>query len=62
MGNQKGNLRQQLVADGTCPDISRAKTWMRDNCVVQYAVIQNDEARRWAEYFVLSVLRPMYCD
>jgi hypothetical protein len=27
MGNQRGNLRAQLVADGICPDIEQAKLW-----------------------------------
>jgi hypothetical protein len=62
MGNQKGNLRCQLVADGVCSSIADTKRWIGTHCVVQYTIIDDDEARRWAEYYVLSALRPRYCD
>jgi hypothetical protein len=62
MGNQRGNLRAQLVTDGICPDIEQAKLWVSRYCVVQYFIVQEAELRRWAEYYMLSVLRPKYCD
>jgi hypothetical protein len=57
MGDQEGNLRSQLVNDGVCEDLVKAKRWIQDNCYVQILVID----RRWSKYFILSILRPRYC-
>jgi hypothetical protein len=62
MGNQKGNLRSQLIADGTCLDFERAKAWIQQNSLVQFVVVGDDRLRAWAEYFLLSILRPKHCD
>ena len=62
MGNQHGNLRAQLVQEGRCSDIEEANRWIRENCRVQFLVIEDDQRRQWAEYFMLSLLRPNYCD
>ncbi len=64
MGNQKGNLRNQLVKDGVCKDLDEAKTWIRGNCQVQLLTLhelhQLGVDIRWAEHFILAVLRPKY--
>ncbi len=62
MGKQAGNLRAQLVRDGVCSDLGKAKAWIQEKCLVQFLVIEHDEARAWAEHFILSVLRPKYSD
>ena len=62
MGSQPGNLRAQLVKDGTCSDSDEAKAWMKQNCVVQFVIVEDDELRRWGEHFMLSILRPKYSD
>lgn len=62
MGHQSGNLRSQLVQNGVCADLQQAKAWIRNNCEVQWLVVEDDLLRRWAEHFMLSVLRPKYCD
>lgn len=62
MGDQKGNLRQQLVSDGVCSDLESAKTWLRDRCRVRFVTITDDADRRWSEHYMLSVVRPRYCD
>lgn len=62
MGNQTGNLRSQLVQEGVCKTMEETKPWIRSNCVVQYVVIEDDEMRKWAEYMMLAVLQPKYCD
>ncbi len=61
-GHQSGNLRSQLVRSGWCESLDAAKKWMRENCTVQFLVIQDERERRWAEYFMLSILRPEFCD
>ncbi|WP_026443819.1 hypothetical protein [Pseudacidobacterium ailaaui] len=61
-GNQKGNLRYQLVRNGVCVSLSEAKSWIRTNCVVQFTVVEDNEMRQWAEYMMLAVWRPRYCD
>ena len=62
MGNQDGNLRALLVRDRVCADIEQAKLWVSRYCLVQFTVVQETELRMWAEYYMLSVLRPKYCD
>lgn len=64
MGNQQGNLRQQLVHAGVCADLETAKAWIRQNCAVQ--VMEMDWLKqvsldmRWAEHFLLAVLQPRF--
>jgi len=62
MGNQRGNLRAQLVAAGTCLDFEQTKSWIQQNALVQFVVVEDDRLRAWAEYFMLSILRPKHCD
>lgn len=62
MGDQKGNLRAQLVADRECADIEDTKSFIRKNLVVQVLVVENDQERTWLEHFMLGVLRPRFCD
>jgi hypothetical protein len=60
-GDQQGNLRSQLVQQCVCKSMEETKPWIRANCLVQYAVIENDAMRMWAENLMLAVLRPKYC-
>ena len=62
MGNQNGNLRAQLVRSGRCSSMEETKRYIQDNCEVQFVIIEQDDARKWAEYFLLSVLRPDFSD
>ncbi len=62
MGSQVGNLRSQLFRAGQCSSLEEAKSWIRSNCVVQILVMKNDEERKWAEHFMLSVLHPSFSD
>jgi hypothetical protein len=62
MGDQPGNLRQQLVGDGTCSSLEQTKPWIRANCVCQFVVEEDYRKRVWAEHFILSIIRPKYCD
>ena len=61
MGDQPGNLRAQLVADGTCRDMDDSKRFIRERLVVQVLVVEDEQARMWLEYFMLAVLQPRYC-
>lgn len=62
MGDQKGNLRQQLVCDHICADLLSAKTWIKNRCRVQFLTIADDAMRKWSEHYMLAVIRPRYCD
>lgn len=63
MGNQNGNIRSQLVKDGTCKDLDDAKTYLKVNCSVQWKeILNNDDDRKWAEHFMLSILQPEFSD
>jgi hypothetical protein len=61
-GQQDGNLRAQLTNSGICPDKTIAKMWMKRNAAVRFLVIEDNATRMWAEYFMLSILKPAYCD
>ena len=61
-GDQSGNLRQQLVNDGVSANLEEAKQFIKDNCRVQILIIEDDENRKLAEYFMLAVLQPKYSD
>ncbi len=57
-GDQAGNIRAQLVRAGRCPSSYAAKEFLRESCAVQFLVIEDEEERKWAEHFMLAVLRP----
>ena len=61
-GNQNGNIRQQLIAKGICNDLNDTKKFLEVKCKVQILVIEDAEERKWAEYFMLSILQPELCD
>jgi hypothetical protein len=62
MGNRQGNIRAQLVRGGVCPAMEATKPWLQRNAAVRVFVIEDDDLRKWAEHFMLSMLRPEYCD
>lgn len=64
MGNQKGNLRAQLVRGRVrgCLDLPSAKAYIRDHLVVQVLVVKDKAERDRLEHFMLAVLEPRYCD
>ena len=62
MGNQNGNLRQQLVRAGICRDIVDAKDFIRQQCVVQTLTIPDSNERKSAEHFMLAILQPQFTD
>ena len=62
MGNQRGNIRSQLVKSGRCKDLDAAKSFLQSLCSVQWTVIEDKEDRKWAEHFVLAVLQPVFSD
>ena len=64
MGKQAGNLRSQLVKSGKVNDLDEAKEWIRQNCSVAYLEDNFMEGldMRWAEHFMLAVLRPRFSD
>ncbi len=60
-GSQPGNLRAQLVKNKICKDMEDAKRWIRDHCEVQFLEIDKIEIEmKWAEHFLLAVLRPKF--
>src|ERR1700739_351103 len=42
-GDQKGNLRFQLVKEGMCTSMEETKPWIRTNCAVQWVVVEDEE-------------------
>jgi hypothetical protein len=61
MGDQKGNLRAQLVRGGECAEAD-AKEYIRQNLAVQILTISDARERTWLEHFLLAVLQPRYSD
>ncbi len=45
MGNQKGNLRAQLVEGGVCTDLEAAKQLIRGSLAVQILVVDDEQER-----------------
>lgn len=62
MGNQSGNLRAQLVRAGWCASLDEAKEWIRSNCEVRFAIIDDIDDLWWIEHFVLAIIRPEFSD
>ena len=62
MGNQSGNLRAQLVRAGRCDSLDEAKQWIRSNCEVRYAIVEDSHDLWWIEHFMLAIVRPEFSD
>jgi hypothetical protein len=62
MGDQSGNLRQQLIKEGLCTVMAETKPWIREHCRVQFLVIEDGKERTLAEHFMLALLQPKYAD
>ena len=62
MGDQSGNIRAQLVSSERCANLDGAKEFLRERCRVQFLVIKDDQQRKWAEHFALSILQPDFSD
>lgn len=64
MGNQQGNLRQQLVRANYCTDLESAKDWIRQHCTVRVVeanwLSENGLDQRWAEHFILAIFQPTF--
>jgi len=60
MGDQKGNLRQQLVGDGVCASMDETKAYIQNHLQVKVLVIADNEWRKRVENFMLAVLNPKY--
>jgi hypothetical protein len=37
-----------------------AQTWIGNNCVVQWLIVDDPQLRCWAEHYILSILRPIW--
>ena len=62
MGDQRGNLRAQLVRAGRASDLQEAELWIQGQCAVQFLEIPDDEARHSAEHVILGLLQPEFGD
>ena len=58
------NGRNDNVAEGEAVDQASnrdaAKAWIRENCVAQWVVVEDEALRIWSEHYILSVLRPIW--
>ena len=61
-GNQKSNIKAQLVKSGRFKDQDEAKTYLEEQCRVQFVVIEDVTDVKWAEHFILSILQPQFTD
>lgn len=61
-GNQKGNIKAQLVKNGRFKDQDEAKTYLEEKCRVQVIIIEDENEIKWAEHFILSILQPQFLD
>ena len=61
-GNQKGNIKAQMVKNGRFKDQDEVKTYLEKNCRVQFIIIEDTTDMKWAEHFILSILQPRFTD
>jgi hypothetical protein len=62
-GGGKGagsDLLQKVIDNGQATGRTDAKAWIRANCLVQWAVEEDEVLRGWTEHYLLSVLRPIW--
>lgn len=63
MGNQSVSpLKRKLIQDGRCTDEKAVKRYLRDNCMIQFVLINDEAERMWFEHFAIAVLKPLYDD
>ena len=62
IGNQKGNIKAQLVKNGLVADQDEAKKYLEKQCKVQIIIIEDESERKWAEHFILGILQPQFTD
>lgn len=46
VGNQKGNIRSQLVDNGVCKNLDEAKSYLKNGCRIQWKEILNSDDRK----------------
>ena len=61
-GNQKSNIKAQLVKSGRFKDQDEARTYLEEQCRVQFIIIEDHADVKWAEHFILSILQPQFTD
>ena len=62
IGNQRSNIKAQLVKSGRFKDQDEAKKYLEEKCKVQFIIIEDENERKWAEHFILSILQPQFTD
>ncbi len=62
LGNSKSNIKAQLVKSKRFKDQEEAKKYIEEKCRVQFIIIEDDNERKWAEHFILSILQPEFGD
>lgn len=56
----RSDLVQKVVDQGYARDKKAAQAWIRENCLVQWLVEEDQDLRCWAEHYMLSVVRPIW--
>jgi hypothetical protein len=56
----ESDLVQKVQDFGFAQGRERAKAWIQLNCMVQWVVVEDEDTRKWAEHFLLSVLQPLW--
>lgn len=62
-GGGKGagsDLLQKVIDRGKGTGREDARSWIRVNCLVQWAVEEDEALRGWTEHYALSILRPIW--
>jgi hypothetical protein len=61
IGGSPGDLVEKVRARGHGASAAEAREYIRQNCQVQWLVVENDVQRNWAEHYILAMLRPIWC-
>ena len=60
IGGSPGDLVEKVRARGHGASAAEAREYIRQNCQVQWLVVENDVQRNWAEHYILAMLRPIW--
>lgn len=63
MGSRRfSTLKRKIIRAGMFSNEDDVKNYLRERCVVQFVIIENESDRNSFEHFAIAVLRPKFND
>lgn len=60
-GDLLEKVKRELKAKGCLGSARDAREYIRQNCQVQWVVVEDDALRSWTEHYILALLQPIWC-